>query len=561
MAIGHRATGTAAVGIDDFTPGIPGGTTTGDMMILLVGGKPYNATFGASHAPGWTQIGSPFTDGTTAAGNDTGSMQVTAWYKEHDGSEADPLVDEGGTAFNSMTGLVMTFSKGAGETWETPVIAGGGDATAGTGFSVTCGSDPGVTTGDHCISFAAFRSDSATPCSSHLTPTQTGVTFSNTHDPATDPETNAGGDMGMCITRSTVSGTGSAAPVLAATLGGSHTGSAAFIRLRVSAGAATVNPSAIARSVTIPAVTVKGAAKTTPDVTARSAVVPAPTVKGAANTTPSVIARTATVDAPTVKGGAVTTPAVTARSAVIPQVTAYDSGSPGSVTPDTIVRAAVIDAPTVKGAAEAEPATIALAATIPQVTLKGGAVVSPALISLSVVIPQATPAEGAASGSVSPSTIARSVTVNAPTVKGGAVLAPDVIARAVTIAQATPKGAAKTLPQVTAATVTVPAATLKGGAVATPSAISRTVALDSVTVKGAAVIQPGVLVLAVEIPQATAGEVGGSGTIQEGGNIILIVQAGADIVSRVEGAATAGANQGRTTASGVSGGLRVGSQG
>jgi hypothetical protein len=229
MTISHRATGAAVFGANSITPVIPASAQAGDMLLLLVAGKPYNAGVSVS---GWTQL-STFTDGTVAAGTDVGSMFVTAWYKEHDGSEANPTVTEGSPTWSIVGALIMVFSKSAGDTWNTPAMVGGGDATAGTGFSVTAASNPGVTAGDACVSFAGFRSDAATPCSTHLVATQTGVTFSNTHDPATDPETTSGGDMGMCVNRATVSGTGSAAPVIAATLAASHTGSAGFIRLRI----------------------------------------------------------------------------------------------------------------------------------------------------------------------------------------------------------------------------------------------------------------------------------------------------------------------------------------
>jgi hypothetical protein len=244
MAITHLGTSATVFGVNDITPTIAGSPSAGAMMILLVGGKPYNSTFGGSMAPGWTSL-STFTDGTVAASAaDLGSMFVTAWWKEHDGSEADPLVDEGGTVWNVVGALVMSFSKGGGEVWETPVIVGGGDATAGTGFSVTTGSNPGISANDHVVSFAAFRSDAATPCSSHLDVTATGCTFTDTHDPATDPETTTGFDMGMCVTRSVcTAGPSSAAPVLAATLAASHTGSAACIRLRATTPpAATLSP-------------------------------------------------------------------------------------------------------------------------------------------------------------------------------------------------------------------------------------------------------------------------------------------------------------------------------
>jgi hypothetical protein len=231
MAISHRATGTPVFSANSFTPGIPAGAAAGDMMLLLVAGKPYNA--GYSVTAGWTQLG-VYTDGTVAAGVDVGSMQVTAFWKEHDGSESNPTVTEGSPTFNSFGGLIMVWQKGAGDIWETPVDVGGGDNSAGTGFSVTGGSDPGIVANDVVTSFGAFRSDAATPCTTHLVQTATGVTFTDTHDPATDPETTGGGDMAMCVNRATVTGTSSAAPVIAATLAAAHTGSAMLIRLRVS---------------------------------------------------------------------------------------------------------------------------------------------------------------------------------------------------------------------------------------------------------------------------------------------------------------------------------------
>lgn len=198
-------------------------------MLLLAGGKAFNASVSVS---GWTQL-NRYENGTDVPASDGGSMFVTAWWKEHDGSEANPTLTEGATTWNVVGAGIISFSKDTVDTWVTPVMRGGGDASAGTGFSVTTESDPGVQTGDVCVSFAAFNSDGATPCSSHLVATQTGVTFSNTHSPSTDPETTTGSDMGMCANYGSASGTGSAAPVIAATLAGSFAGSAGLIRLRV----------------------------------------------------------------------------------------------------------------------------------------------------------------------------------------------------------------------------------------------------------------------------------------------------------------------------------------
>lgn len=234
MAIGHRATGTATFGINGFSPAIPAAQVTGDMMLLLVGGKPFDSGISVGTA-GWQNIGGTGQDGTVGAGVDVGSMFLTAWWKvATSDTETDPALTEGSPTWNIVGGIVMVFSKGAGEGWHTPVFEPAGDSSAGTDFSATALLDPGIMAGDHCVTFAAFRSDAATPCTSHITPTASGVTFTNTHDPATDPETTSGGDMGMCVTRSTVTGTSAGEPTYSATLAAAHTGTAGLIRLRVS---------------------------------------------------------------------------------------------------------------------------------------------------------------------------------------------------------------------------------------------------------------------------------------------------------------------------------------
>ena len=248
MAIALRETGAALFSAADMSPVIPTSQVTGDMMLLIVGGKPYNSVLSVS-TTGWASL-SRFEDGTTAAGVDTGSMFVAAWWKvATSDTETNPTITEGATVWNVVGAYVMVFSKDAGETWETPLMTGGGDATAGTGFSVTCATNPVNVTGDLAVSWGAFHSDAATPCTSHIVATQTNTTFTNTHTPATDPETVTGGDMGMCSNVATVSGAGGVgAPIISATLGGVHTGSAGFIRLRAAAAAATLPPKSLVQS-------------------------------------------------------------------------------------------------------------------------------------------------------------------------------------------------------------------------------------------------------------------------------------------------------------------------
>lgn len=252
MAIAHRATGAALFSAATMAPVVATAQLTGDMCLLIASVKPFDAGWSVA---GWTALGE-FSPGSTAAGVDVGSMRSQVWWIEATSdTEANPSLVEGSPVWNVAGGIVMVFSKGAGEAWDAPLFVGGGDDDNGTGVSFTCDSNPGIETGDHCVSFIGVGSDLSQPCSSHCTPTATGVVFTNTHDPATDPETTTGGDMGMCITRSTVSGTASAAPVIAATLAAAGRTAGGLIRLRshINVVDQTPTPDAIAAPAVMPA--------------------------------------------------------------------------------------------------------------------------------------------------------------------------------------------------------------------------------------------------------------------------------------------------------------------
>ena len=228
-----RATGAYVSGTTDLTPVIPAGAVSGDMMLCFYGSKPYNGA--PTIDQGWTNLGNA-TDGTIAAGVDVGSMQTRVFYKIHTGTETDPLVTN--ATVNVNAAVIIVFQKDAGQNWVTPVGAGGGDATAGTGFSVTASSDVGHTSGDMLVGFASMRSDAATQ--SAITITATGLTVGTfTESPTTDLATTLGGDMAMSGGYvAATAGTSSAAPVYASTLAAAHTGSAFMVRLRQEAAAA-----------------------------------------------------------------------------------------------------------------------------------------------------------------------------------------------------------------------------------------------------------------------------------------------------------------------------------
>jgi hypothetical protein len=133
--------------------------------------------------------------------------------------------------------VIIVFQK-TNNFWVNPAGAGGGDTTAGTGFSATASTNFGITANDMVVGYAALRSDSATQSAIGIT--ATGVTFGTfTESPATDAQNTNRDQMAMSGGyRLATAGTSTAAPVYASTLAASHTGTAFMVRLRES----TENP-------------------------------------------------------------------------------------------------------------------------------------------------------------------------------------------------------------------------------------------------------------------------------------------------------------------------------
>jgi trimeric autotransporter adhesin len=227
VTISLRASSAWVNGAANITPTIPAGAAAGDMMLCVVSSKPFNEAH--SMPAGWTSIGSAV-NGSVAAGVDVGSMKTEVFWKQHSGTEANPLVT---CPTNNVSGaMIIAFQKAASEQWATPAGAGGGDTSAGTGFSVTVASDPGVTAGDMCVAAIGVRSDAGVI--TVPTFTTTGITYGTAvESPAAALATTTGGDMAAdCVHRLATAGTSSAAPVITATLAAAHTGSAYFVRLR-----------------------------------------------------------------------------------------------------------------------------------------------------------------------------------------------------------------------------------------------------------------------------------------------------------------------------------------
>jgi hypothetical protein len=231
VAISQRAAGTwAAVNATTQTVTIPVGSTAGDMMVMHFACKPFSAS--PSINQGWTVIGT-HADGAVANGNGVGSVRAGIAYKIHTGSESNPVVTWGATAAPGIA-VIVTFQKGAGESWATPTTVFG-NVNSSTSINVTLGSDPGVTSGDMCLAGFYTRNNSNITTPSF---TQTGVTYgTRTEYPAAAIATTSSEDMaGDSVYRLASSGTSSAAPALTASQAAAETGVLSFTRLRVSTG-------------------------------------------------------------------------------------------------------------------------------------------------------------------------------------------------------------------------------------------------------------------------------------------------------------------------------------
>jgi len=247
VAIGFRAqTQIASGGATDPTsaPALPTGTQSGDMVVYGVIVKYASTTIATNPPTSWTDPTNNEANNTglTDSGNDAGNIRVALFFREYDGVWTMPTIDLSGTPNCTMVGAI-SYSKGAGETWATPVCATAVDNTAAsTGVDpAASGTTLDFATGDLLYAFCGVNGDAGTP-TVPMTVAVTGVTFgaATTRWNAT---TSSGTDLrGHSIERAYTSGTASAGPdgVFTLTTGAaSGAGVMVFARLRVTTAAVT----------------------------------------------------------------------------------------------------------------------------------------------------------------------------------------------------------------------------------------------------------------------------------------------------------------------------------
>ena len=232
---------SAASGI--VAPAEHASTAVGDRVFLIATWKDFAITaIGEDGVTGldWTEVDES-ADGSVGTGNGTGSMKVGVWYFDWDGTNVDPQVTFSTSVNQLALGAILTFRKGASDTWNAPTFTNGNQALGST-ISVTGGSNLNYAAGDLLIAILGIRDDGTF---TSFDATATGITWASSLNkaPSTDGSTTSGNDCSAtCGYRIASSGTSSAAPTMSGTLAASETGRGTFIRQTVTTAVAKSPP-------------------------------------------------------------------------------------------------------------------------------------------------------------------------------------------------------------------------------------------------------------------------------------------------------------------------------
>jgi hypothetical protein len=438
MAIGLNTAGTwVAANATTQTVTLPT-HATGNMLLVRVGFKhatmPTTVTCGTA---GWNKIGEA-NSGTAASSNGGGSVQVAVFWKvATSGAETDPVItfNAGAVAATPSAAVASSYSKAAGEVWDSPLGAGGTIAAA-TSMSATMGSHIATATGD-LVEVAIITNDNTTL--TVPTVTQTGVTFAAVvESPAAALTSATSNDIAAdgCY-RIASSGTSSAAAVVTGTNSVADEGIAWTTRLRVTTAdpqLVTPTTAALVTAPFAPTITVSDNQLVTPTTASLVTAPFAPTVTATAHqtVTPDIASLTTAAFAPVVTASdhqSVTpTTASLSLSTFAPTVTAT-AGT--TVTPDTATLTTSAFAPVVTATDHqlVTPGTASLSTTAfaPTVTATEHQLVTPTTATLVIdrLIPVVTASDHQ---SVTPSTASLTLTSFAPNVGQPVEVTPTTVA-------------------------------------------------------------------------------------------------------------------------------------
>lgn len=237
-AVAYVNNGAAAAQVSVVSLPFPASIVAGNLLWVCVGNKyPTNGPALPTDAFGGTWVAPSNNQGTADPGDgpgvDLGATYATGYYKIATGTETGNLTVTA-TSANGIYGFIVQYTNATGA-WEV-AAANGGDATSGTGWSATMGSDPGITTGDLVLSCSGRNNDTGLGSSPSIS--TAGVTY-NTHTERLDNGTSSGDDVGAYAIEHTItSGTSSGNPVVTFTNSANTAGGTVIFRIREAAAVA-----------------------------------------------------------------------------------------------------------------------------------------------------------------------------------------------------------------------------------------------------------------------------------------------------------------------------------
>lgn len=206
-----------------------------NLHIAYIGLKPFSAI--PEPALGWTLLAVE-TNGTTASGNDTGSVKVVVYYKFGILTETEETTVGDGPFItfpvDTNTVWMATIHSYFGHPstpWAVPTAQVGSDSTHGANYSATGGGQLGAVAGDVVQAFTFLNSDAGTPSSLSLS--ISGLTLGSLTTVA-NTDTTSGHDAAFILVEAEVSsGTEAGAPVFTFSNASSTSGSTVFILLHL----------------------------------------------------------------------------------------------------------------------------------------------------------------------------------------------------------------------------------------------------------------------------------------------------------------------------------------
>ncbi|MCU0562348.1 MAG: hypothetical protein MUE48_00190 [Desulfobacterales bacterium] len=209
--------------------------SAGQMLLVRVGWKSATPTTDVAvcNTSGWAKIGQFYNSGGASSNGGGGVLVAVFWKVATSSSETNPVIEfDDEQAPTPGCYSAVSYSKGASETWETPVGDGGAIAAA-TSYSGTIQSHISARSGDMLDAFAVTNDNTTLTVP---TVSQSGLTLDTvTEYPATALSSSTSNDISADgRNRLATAGTSSAAAVVSGTNSVADPGSAWCTRLRVS---------------------------------------------------------------------------------------------------------------------------------------------------------------------------------------------------------------------------------------------------------------------------------------------------------------------------------------